>query len=214
MSFWKPKISDSGYCTFIFRHDNLSFLQLLCPCCLCKSVGESFDYAWQVREDALPPRKGGWFVHTYGAPAECKAQGSVTLTNPCSRSLSRRTGHRAAIWLANTPHCAARRLHLTGQLGSAIVTVCTARARSRRARGEAVEDSGRGRGIAVERFCSNELLSVGKVTTGVTSRKCKIKTVSLQPQWNLSSQPGLSAYATASGSVLLFQRAKDLIMSV
>ena len=138
------------------------------------------DYCVQVREDMLPPRKGSWFVHTYGAPAECKTQGSVTLTNPCLRSLRRCPGHRAAIWLANTPHCAARRLRLTGQLGSVIAPVWMARARSRRAPGDVAQDSARGTGIAVERFCSKELPSA--VTKRVTSRKGKIKTVSLQPQ--------------------------------
>lgn len=37
-----------------------------------------------VREDTLPPRKGGWFARTYGGPVECGAEGSVTLTNPRS----------------------------------------------------------------------------------------------------------------------------------
>lgn len=66
--------------------------------------------------------------------------------------------------------------------GWVIVSARMARVRDRRVLGDAVGDSAIGTGIAVERFCSKELPSVGKATKGNRSKKQKIRTVSLQPQ--------------------------------
>lgn len=63
-----------------------------------------------------------------------------------------------------------------------MVSARMAWARGGRVLGDAVGDSAMGTGIAVEKFCSKELPSVGKATMGDISKIQKIRTVSLQPQ--------------------------------
>ena len=120
----------------------------------------------------LPPRTRARSAHAHGAPAEPRALGRATLTNPCPGSLSRCRAACPHAPGAASPGAARVPCHLcprgTGEERN-----------STRAEGQ---DSARGVGTAGERFCSKELPSAGKITKGVMSRKRQTKTVSLQPQ--------------------------------